>query len=360
MPEVTVEEFLTRYRNKHNAYYDVADDILIEKVLEKYPVYKDKLTDYTSPEVKKLVKENNPWLDNVKLENPWGKSFENSSLLPQNSGIQKSMMAEDMRETVNAKMERQRDVINAFKSLDPDSQIISNADEQGEGLDDGEFAIDTSVGTNNLTDGPELYVNEYSLDPAIRKRQLEDLQKRWRLEPKRIEDQRIKQTELALAGQPIDQALQLEQYSNSQTPMLSNQLGSEDLDPNLQNLSTTEQSEEIQLRNQMNVGSSSTEDVGDLRRNALIVDEFEAQYGPGVSDTKTLFGGLNYRETVQNPEAFSQWLYDAKSGKIQAFAYDRILKGGPTPEMIVYANKKYGATSKEEVAEKISEAPNQP
>ena len=360
MPEVTVEEFLTRYRNKHNAYYDVADDILIEKVLEKYPVYKDKLIDYASPEVTKLVKDNNPWLDNVKLENPWGKTFENSSLLPQNSGIQKSMMAEDMRETVNAKMERQRDVIAAFKSLDPDSQVISNVDEQGEGLDDGEFAIDTSVGTNNLTDGPELYINEYSLDPAIRKRQLEDLQKRWRLEPKRIEDQRIKQTKLALAGQPVDQALQLEQYSNFQTTMLGNEIGSVDLDPNLQNLSVAEQSEEIQLRNQMNVGSSSKEDAGDLRRNNLIVDEFEAQYGPGVSDTKTLFGGLNYRETVQNPEAFSQWLYDAKSGKIQAFAYDRILKGGPTPEMIVYANKKYGATSKEEIAEKISEDPNSP
>lgn len=37
MPEVTVEEFLTRYRNKHNAYYDVADDILIEKSIRKIP-----------------------------------------------------------------------------------------------------------------------------------------------------------------------------------------------------------------------------------------------------------------------------------------------------------------------------------
>jgi ribosomal protein L22 len=360
VPQVTVEEFLTRYRNKHNAYYDVADDVLIEKVLEKYPVYKDRLSDYASPQVQKLVKENNPWLDKVKLENPWGKSFENSSLLPQNSGIQKSMMAEDMRETVNAKLQRQRDVISAFQSLDPNSKIISNADEAGEGMDDGEFAIDTSVGGDELTGGPELYINEYSLDPVVRKRQLEDLQKRWRLEPKRIEDQRIKQTELALAGQPIDQALQLEQYSNLQTPMMGNEIGSVDLDPNLQNLSMSEQSEEIQLRNQMNVGASAKEDAGILRSNALIVDEFEAKYGPGVSDTKTLFGGLNYRETVQNPEAFSKWLYDAKSGKLQTFAYDRILKGGPTPEMIVYANKKYGATSKEEIAEKISEDPYSP
>ena len=36
MPEYTTAEFLTRVRNKYNAYYDMDDTELLEKVLAKY------------------------------------------------------------------------------------------------------------------------------------------------------------------------------------------------------------------------------------------------------------------------------------------------------------------------------------
>jgi len=375
VPQVTVEEFLTRYRNKHNAYYDVADDILIEKVLEKYPVYKDRLSDYMTPQEKAQDKALTEFVEQrfdkltdagEELINPWANAFEQSTLLPQNSGVLNSPMAKDIQMNHEARMARHRDVIAAFQSLDPEATAISSEDEEGEGLEVGEYAMNTSIGNDNLTDGPELYIDEYSLDPTIRKKQLDAFKQRWRLEPKRIEEQRKRQTEIALAAQPTDQAAQLEQYSKSNVPMPS-EIGDADLDPNMQNLSVNEQAQELQLRNQIQTRSAAEGMFGEVslfetegEKNQTIVDEFEEQYGPGASDTKTLFNGLNYRETIENPQAFAQWVYDAKSGKIQQFAYDRIIKGGPTPEMILYANKKYGVTSKEEIAEKLSEDPYSP
>jgi hypothetical protein len=47
----SVAEFATIVRNKYNAYQDIADDVLVEKYLEKYPVYQDRIDfNYKQPE----------------------------------------------------------------------------------------------------------------------------------------------------------------------------------------------------------------------------------------------------------------------------------------------------------------------
>lgn len=47
----TVEEFATLVRGKYDTYHDIADDVLVEKILEKYPEYKSKVS--TEPVVEK-------------------------------------------------------------------------------------------------------------------------------------------------------------------------------------------------------------------------------------------------------------------------------------------------------------------
>ena len=41
--KLTVEEFATKIRNKYNAYQDIEDSVLVEKYLEKYPVYEKRI-----------------------------------------------------------------------------------------------------------------------------------------------------------------------------------------------------------------------------------------------------------------------------------------------------------------------------
>ncbi len=49
----TVAEFAQKIREKYNAYQDVDDQLLVDKMIEKYPVYADQIS-----EVKKKKKQN--------------------------------------------------------------------------------------------------------------------------------------------------------------------------------------------------------------------------------------------------------------------------------------------------------------
>ena len=281
MPEVTVAEFLTRYRNKHDAYYDVEDDVLLEAVLQKYPVYKDKLSDYTSPEDKarnerteQLVEKNNPWLQDTQLTNPWNADELGGGLNPL-EGVQDSPMALAMQKDLDARIQRSRDVLSTYRELDPKAEIKvgdgDDADGQDVVIDSDMFFMDDDKlfkHNNSLDDIPK-NVDEFSLDPVIRKKQLDDLKNTYSFIPNEMPQWEKEQTEQRLLGQPIDRSAVIQE------------------------------------------GEFEGEDYSS-EGNKEVVSTYEAMYGPGAKDVKTLFGGLNYRETIENPIEFSQWLYDAK------------------------------------------------
>ena len=50
MPEYTVEDFAARVRNRYNAYHDLSDIELVDRIIAKYPVYAEQITNYQNPE----------------------------------------------------------------------------------------------------------------------------------------------------------------------------------------------------------------------------------------------------------------------------------------------------------------------
>ena len=155
---------------------------LIEKVLEKYPVYKDRLTDYMSPEERardeQLTEFVEERFDNVlgedygKLKNPFDNNLK-SPMSPDYNFATDSPMAQALKRDVNLNQQRYEDVMKTFQQLDPDAKL-------GGVNDQGEIVIESGLSGMIPTKGigtPSFRLEDYSLDPTVRAKQLEGVKK---------------------------------------------------------------------------------------------------------------------------------------------------------------------------------------
>jgi len=400
MPEYTTVEFLTRVRNKYNAYYDMDDTELLEKILAKYPVYKDQITDYVSPEDKyrdeqltEFVKQRFDGLTDAGegLINPWDNNLK-SPMSPDYDFATDSPMAIDIQKDFQANRERYDDVVKMFRELDPDASVeyaeggvggvinmpgISGLDEEEDpeifsaayGLIQG---TGKTLAMGNWEEGETPWnIQEFSLDPAIRKKQLAGFKKRYEMLPDKI-TQINKQKLIDLqAMQPDDRVEAIENgrsfpVDDINTGYPSSLYASANDTRNITGVGvdayregTLRGATDKNLYGKFDVNTLTDATDYTFKGNEQVIENFYDEYGepfsaPGASNTKALFSGFSYRDFLDNPEQFKQWLYKAQSGKLRDFAIERLEKNNPTDEMISYANKKYGVTSKEDIISRIA------
>ena len=397
MPEYTTVEFLTRVRNKYNAYYDMDDTELLEKILAKYPVYKDQITDYVSPEDKRrdeelteFVKERFDGMTDVgeELINPWDNNLK-SPMSPDYNFATDSPMAMDIKRDFELNKQRQQDVLATFRSLDPNASV-----EYAEGGTVGVLKMpglagldrdeNTEILEQRAIDGKSLMqgdieigetpfnIQEFSLDPNVRAQQLAGFKKLYEMLPDKI-DQVNKQKLIDLqAMQPDDRVEAIENgrsfpvddinkgYPSSLAAAANDTRSIEGLGAEEYREGTLTGFTGKNMYGEFSDTNPLT-DVTDytLAGNEKLIQNFYDENGkpfstPGASSTKALFSGFSYRDFLDNPEQFKQWLYKAQSGKLRDFAIERLEKNNPTDEMISYANKKYGVTSKQDIISRIS------
>ena len=397
MPEYTTAEFLTRVRNKYNAYYDMDDTELLEKVLAKYPVYKDQITDYVSPEDKRrdeqlteFVEQRFDGLTDVGegLINPWDNNLK-SPMSPDYDFAADSPMAMDIQKDFKANRERYDDVLKMFREFDPNA-TIEFAESGGGGVvnmpgvsgldrkEDAEiFSMESgfekmSFEEVNWEQGETPWtIEEFSLDPTIRKQQLAGFKKLYKMLPDKI-SQANKQKLLDLqAMQPDDRVAAIENgrsfpVDDVNTGYPSSLYASANDTRNITGLGvdayregTLKGATDKNLYGKFDINTLTDATDYTLKGNEQVIENFYDENGepfsaPGASNTKALFSGFSYRDFLDNPEQFKQWLYKAQSGQIRDFAIERLEKNNPTNEMISYANKKYGVTSKEDIIDRIS------
>ena len=346
VPEVTVEQFLIRYRNKHNAYYDVPDDILIEKVLEKYPVYKERLTDYMTPEERardeQLTEFVEERFDNLlgenygKLKNPFDSDLK-SPMSPNYNFAVDSPMAKDLKRDVNLNQKRYEDVMNTFQQLDPDAKL-GGVNEQGElVIESGLSGMIPTKGTAT----PSFRLEDYSLDPTVRAKQLEGVKKSYLLAPQVMAENKKQRLIELQAMQPDNRVAAIE--NGLSFPVETGTVTDENLYGQYTDVTTQPDETDYSAK-------ANPQLIGNF------VDEYgnTFQAGPGESSTRALFSGFSYRDFLDNPNAFRQWLFEAQNGKIRDYAIDRLEKNNPTDEMVSYAYKKYGVTDKQDIIDRLS------
>ena len=242
----TKEELANAYRAKHNAYYDVDDNNLVDAILQKYPEYKNQLDDYIDPA---------------------------------------------MDETFSSE-------------LSPEG-----------------IAVNT----------PSLQTNDGGMQSAFENR------------TKINEEKRPAYNELAKLGYNLDLNLLDDDKSKRQKQV--------DYFKDLEKFKSISMSPK-----QENYNTQDAEKTG----NITDADGNEQQVTYDPKNKEGLFMGLSYNETQNDPQRFYSFIEEAKSGKIQKYALERLEANGPTEEMITYANKKYGSTDRQEIIDNISNDQSSP
>ena len=110
----SVAEFATIVRDKYNAYQDIEDNVLVEKYLEKYPVYQDRI-DFNYEQVETQIEK--------ALYDEWSKTdeqklFESTPLKSPTStkNLQQKLQSDkDRSEKEKAEQQQERDRINLEK-----------------------------------------------------------------------------------------------------------------------------------------------------------------------------------------------------------------------------------------------------
>jgi len=397
MPEYTVEDFAARVRNRYNAYHDLSDIELVDRIVAKYPVYAEQITNYQSPEdryrdeqLTEFVEQRFDGLTDVGegLINPWDNNLK-SPMSPDYDFATDSPMAMDIQKDFKANRERYDDVLKMFREIDPDA-TIEFAESGGGGVvnmpgvsgldrkEDAEiFSMESGFGKMSFEEAnwqqgeTPFTIEEFSLDPTIRKQQLAGFKKNYEMLPDKI-SQANKQKLLDLqAMQPDDRVAAIENgrsfpvddintgYPSSLHASANDTRNITGLGVDAYREGTLKGATDKNLYGKFDINPLT--DVTDytLKGNEQVIENFYDENGepfsaPGASNTKALFSGFSYRDFLDNPEQFKQWLYKAKSGQIRDFAIERLEKNNPTNEMISYANKKYGVTSKEDIIDRIA------
>ena len=339
MPEYTTVEFLTRVRNKYNAYYDMDDTELLEKILAKYPVYKDQITDYVSPEDKRrdeelteFVKERFDGMTDVgeELINPWDNNLK-SPMSPDYNFATDSPMAMDIKRDFELNKQRQQDVLATFRSLDPNASV-----EYAEGGTVGVLKMpglagldrdeNTEILEQRAIDGKSLMqgdieigetpfnIQEFSLDPNVRAQQLAGFKKLYEMLPDKI-DQVNKQKLIDLqAMQPDDRVEAIENgrsfpvddinkgYPSSLAAAANDTRSIEGLGAEEYREGTLTGFTGKNMYGEFSDTNPLT-DVTDytLAGNEKLIQNFYDENGkpfstPGASSTKALFSGFSYRD----------------------------------------------------------------